>query len=666
MTAPRRNIMLGTAGHVDHGKTAIVRLLTGCETDTLGEEKQRGLTIDLGFAPCRLPDERIVGVVDVPGHVDFIRNMVAGAQGIDVVILVVAADDGVMPQTREHLQILTLMGLRHGIVALNKIDLVDHARREVVAADVRRLLAGTFLADAPICPMSAVTAEGYADFFNTLNQVVQRCGDRRCTGPFRVWVEDAFTIRGAGTVITGIPLSGRVHPGDELALLPSGAAGRVRRLQVYGADAGEGRAGECVALNIPEIDHAVARRGMLLCPAGAVEPAAMIEADLQILDSVKCPIEDYLEVHLHVGTAAVAANVALLESKAMAAGERQFVQLRLKEPLPIAPGERYVLRANIQWPGQGGVTTIGGGQILGTSNIRLHRQKPWTLAALAARRTAVGDVVRWGELLLRERRAPMTAGELQHACLLRPDEGAALIETLRRSGHVVQTAGGAIAHSAVVDAASTEVLRVLQAFHAANPQRASLNRPDLIAEARIHQDVFDCAVEALLGARRMERIGTGFALAGWRARLPDRERQLCDQVTERLKNAGWMPPTASEIATSLREPSTRVQTILRLLVERGVVVQLAPDLHVHCAAVDAAKGVALQLFAQRPLFSTMEFRDALSVSRKYAVPLLDHLDRIRFTVRNGHNRTPGIEARRRLGAAPAPQKQPPVAAKAGS
>ena len=265
MTAFRRNIMLGTAGHVDHGKSALVKLLTGCETDTLAEEKQRGLTIDLGFAPCQLADKRVVGIVDVPGHVDFIRNMVAGAHGIDVVIFVVAADDGIMPQTHEHLHILTLMGLRHGLVALTKIDLVDAARRDFVIQDLRRLLAKTFLAKAPICPLSNITGEGFDGFFDSLNEVVDACGDRPCSGRFRLWVEDVFTIRGSGTVITGIPTRGRVRPGDELHLLPAGLSGHVRRMQVYGEDATEGRAGECVALNIPELDHRsrAARHGAL-------------------------------------------------------------------------------------------------------------------------------------------------------------------------------------------------------------------------------------------------------------------------------------------------------------------------------------------------------------------------------------------------------------------
>ncbi len=455
MSTARKNIMLGTAGHVDHGKTALVKLLTGCETDTLAEEKQRGLTIDLGFAPCRLADKRIVGVVDVPGHVDFIRNMVAGAHGLDVVIFVVAADDGIMPQTHEHLHILTLMGLRHGLVALTKVDLVEAERRKVVIEDLRRLLGGTFLANAPICPVSNITGEGYEGFFDALNQVVDACEDRSSSGVFRVWVEDVFTIRGPGTVITGIPTSGRVRIGDPLTLLPAGQAGHVRRMQVYGEDATEARAGECVALNLPEVDHEEVRRGMVLCESEAVAPVMMAEGDLHILDSVKGKVEDFLEVHLHVGTASVLARVAMLEETGMVAGQSQMVQLRLAEALPLVPGDRFVVRANLPAQDQSGLATIGGGRILGVSNVRLRRKKPWTLKTLAARRDALDDPERWCELMLREG-LPLSTVELQKKCLLRPEEMTGLINKLKSGGRVVPLPGGTLTHGAVVEETASE------------------------------------------------------------------------------------------------------------------------------------------------------------------------------------------------------------------
>jgi len=645
MTA-RKNIMLGTAGHVDHGKTALVKLLTGCETDTLAEEKQRGLTIDLGFAPCRLADERVVGVVDVPGHVDFIRNMVAGAHGIDVVIFVVAADDGIMPQTHEHLHILTLMGLRHGLVALTKIDLVETARREEVITNLRQLLAGTFLQEAPICPISNITGEGFDGFFDTLNEVVRACEDRPCEGIFRLWVEDVFTIRGSGTVITGIPSSGVVRPGDSLQLLPPGRGAHVRRMQVYGEDAAEGRAGECVALNLPELDHEAVRRGMVLCDPEAMSPVTMAEAELQVLGSIKEPVKDYLEAHLHVGTASVLARVAMLDTTVMSGGQRQMVQLRLAEPLVLAPGERFVLRANTASTGQSGLTTIGGGRVLGVSNTRLRRHKQWTVDLLARRREAVDNPACWTELMLRESQQPMSAVDLQRKCLLRADETAALLEKLRADGHLLQTPSGAFVHSAVVEQTAGGIEDALKVFHAANPQRAGLARDELLVSVGSNAEVFELAAKSLKESERLEYNGAVFARAGWSARLSNRDEQVCELVVAEFKKAGWSSPATAELAAALHATQPQIESAIRLLQERGVLVRLDAQLSLHRDALEAAKRVALRLFQRAPSFTTMEFRDALAVSRKFAVPLLDYLDRIRFTVRSGHNRTAGVEARK--------------------
>lgn len=648
MTVLRRNIMLGTAGHVDHGKSALVKLLTGCETDTLAEEKQRGLTIDLGFAPCQLADKRVVGIVDVPGHVDFIRNMVAGAHGIDVVIFVVAADDGIMPQTHEHLHILTLMGLRHGLVALTKIDLVDAARREFVIQDLRRLLAETFLADAPICPISNITGEGYDNFFDSLNQTVEACGDRSCAGPFRLWVEDAFTIRGAGTVVTGIPTHGRIRPGDELHLLPAGLSGHVRRMQVYGENATEGSAGECVALNIPELDHEAVRRGMVLCGSNLFEPVTMAEAELQILKSIRSKIEDHFEVQFHVGTASVSARLAMLEDTVMTGGQKQFVQLRLASPLPLVPGERFVVRANIADAGVSGLTTIGGGHILGLSNMRLRRKKPWTLDLLAARREAVADPVRWCEQMVRESESPATVASLQKKCWSRPEEIAEAIEKLRAENRVVSVPGGGWLHCAVLQKVAENILAAVQTFHAANPQRAGISREELQATLKSNPVSLAAAAESLIHSKQFERNGALLARAGWNARIPDRDQRLCDQIAAKLQPAGWSPPGLEELAAAANEPLPRVTAMARLLAERGVVVRLDDQIWMHRDAVEAGQQTALKLFRRAPAFTTMEFRDALGVSRKFAVPLVDYLDRIRFTVRSGNNRTPGVEAKKLL------------------
>lgn len=640
--------MLGTAGHVDHGKSALVKLLTGCETDTLAEEKQRGLTIDLGFAPCRLADDRVVGVVDVPGHVDFIRNMVAGAHGLDVVILVVAADDGIMPQTLEHLHILTLMGVRHGLVALTKVDLVDAARRGEVEGSLRQLLAGTFLERAPIRPISNLTGEGYDGFYDRLNEIVSQCQDRPCRGLFRVWVEDVFTIRGSGTVVTGIPSSGRVRVGDVLRLWPEGLSGHVRRMQVYGESAEEGRAGECVALNVPELDHESIRRGMVLSVSDALSPVTMAEAELQMLASLHEPVKDYFEAHLHVGTASVPVHVAMLNTTRMGPGEKQMVQLRLSEPLALAPGERFVIRANAVSSGQSGLTTIGGGRILGLSNARLRRHKPWTLDLLARRREALDDPARWMELMLRESREPLSAAHLQRKCLLREDETNLLIQQLKAEGRLLSTRAGLFLHPASVQETTAQILAQLQQFHAAHPQRAGLGRDELLGAVGGQAGVFDFAVQSLIEARRLEWNGSVFSQAGWSARLSNPEEQLCDRVKTVFAQAGWAPPAPADLASSLRLAPPPVEKAVRLLLERGILTRLDDKIIMHREAVEAAKRKVLSLFGRASSFTTMDFRDSLGVSRKYAVPLLDYLDRQRFTVRNGNTRTPGVEARARM------------------
>lgn len=643
----RKNIMLGTAGHVDHGKTALVKLLTGCETDTLAEEKRRGLTIDLGFAPCRMSDDRIVGVVDVPGHVDFIRNMVAGAHGIDVVILVVAADDGIMPQTREHLSILTLTGLKHGVVALTKIDLVEPARRAEVAESVRRLLQGTFLAGAPICPMSNITGEGYGEFFDALNDTAARCGERPCSGPFRMWVEDVFTIHGQGTVITGIPTRGSVKVGETLHLLPAGLSGKVRRMQVYGEDSIEGRAGECLALNIPEIDHLRVKRGMILEETGSAVPVTMAEAEFHVLDSVVGVIEDYPEVHLHIGTASSLARVAMLETARMGAGQGQMVQLRMEEPLPVAVGERFVLRANLPGQGQNGLVTIGGGRLVGVSNTRLRRQKQWTIDFLRARASALDDPALWCGQMIRESGKKLTPAELEGECPhLKPDELAAVAKALQARGAVFSTASGAWVHREVIDKLSAALLQAMDAFHKANPQRAGADRAELFAGMAVDTELGALVFQQLLAAKAIEPAGTGFARTGWSARLPERDQTLYDQIRVAFQAAGWAGPGVAELSTAFHEAPDRVERMIKLLCERGILIRLDPQLCIHQQALESAKKIALQLFAKKPIFSTMEFRDALGVSRKFAVPLVDYLDKIRFTVRNGNNRLPGVEARK--------------------
>ena len=645
MTALRKNIMLGTAGHVDHGKTALVKILTGCDTDTLAAEKQRGLTIELGFAPCTMADERIVGVVDVPGHVSFIRNMVAGAHGVDVVILVVAADDSVMPQTREHLDILTLMGVRHGLVAMTKIDLVDAEMRELVADDVRGFVAGTFLADAPICPISNITGEGFDGFFTALNAAVAHCEPRQSTGMFRLWIERSFGIRGFGTVVSGIPTAGEVRVGDRLELVPGGRIGRVRGLEVYGQKADVGRAGECTAINVDDIDAEHLTRGRLLCERGAAAAVSMVEADLQLLGHMTKELKDYAEAHLHVGTGEAMAKVALLEGKRLAPGERQLVQLRLSEPLGIAPGDRFVLRANVPGAGGGGLGTIGGGRILDTSDQRLRRGRPWTLAALSARREAIDSPAAWCGVILRESRRTLAHTELAAAAKVPCEQLVPLLDELHRDGVIVAAGKSRGVHRDVVETAAAQAIDALRRFHEANPKRLGMEPTDLAAAAQIDRAVYDVAEAQLIEDGRIERHGTMLVEAGRVLKLSDEDQALCDRIETTLREAKLTPPLPGDLAATLGVPAERLDAMVRLLADHDKVVKLDPKVIMHRQTLDEAQEVVLGLFRKANSFTTMEFRDALGVSRKYAVPVLDYFDSIRLTARGGNRRTAGKTAK---------------------
>ncbi len=634
--------MLGTAGHVDHGKTALVKALTGCNTDTLAAEKDRGLTIELGFAPCQMNDERIVGIIDVPGHANFIRNMVAGAHGIDVVIFVVAADDGVMPQTREHLDILTLMGVQHGLVALTKIDLVDDTLREMAIDDVRGYLEGTFLESAPICPVSNITGTGYDGFLGALNDAVTHCQQRTETGLFRMWVERSFSIKGFGTVASGIPASGRVKPGEALTVLPADRKARLRQLEVYGRNADEGRSGECVALNLDDVDLADLPRGSLLCTAGAFEPVSMAEAALTILPSTRKPLADYAEVHLHVGTGDVMTHVALLEGEPIPPGGSALVQLRMVSAMPLAAGDRFVIRASAG--DRGMLTTIGGGRILDTSNRRLRRNRPWTLAALRARQAALGSDDQWCDTVLAECPSPVTAEQLAHKAHLPVSSAEELLPALA-SARAIESRW---VHASVLSRAGEQIVSGLHDFHETNPMRDGASVDELRSVAGVDADVFGPALEQLLADDVAEQHGEVVALAGSTAAVSDEDRALCRQLEQILRDAHLEPPLPAELAGQLGIAAEKLNELLGLLADQQLIHRLDDKVIMHRDAIAVAEAVVLGLFAQASGFSTMEFRDALGVSRKFAVPLLDYFDTVKLTVRHSNRRRPGVAAKEKL------------------
>lgn len=641
--------MLGVAGHVDHGKTSLVKLLTGCETDRLAEEKARGLTIELGFAPCRMADDRIVGVVDVPGHVSFIRNMVAGAQGVDVLILVVAADDGVMPQTREHLDVLTLMGARCGLMALTKIDMVDAEMRELAAEELRQFVQGTFLADAPICPISNITGEGFDAFFTALNQQVGGCLGRAESAmsrvlPYRQWIERSFTAHGFGVVASGVPGAGRVELGQTLRVLPGGKRGRVRRLQVYGDNAESAQAGECVAANLADLSLDDAPRGGLLTASTTLDASELAACRLQLLKHIGRPLRDNTEVHLHIGTAHVQAKVALLEGGPLEPGAATLAQLRLDRPLAVVPGERFVMRQHVG--GDAGLTTIAGGRVLDITPTRLRRKRPEVLARLAAREAALDDPAAWCLTLLAEAGGPQTASELAAASGLLESAVTAVLTQLHETGDALDAGDGRrhIAR-ATVESAGRRIVACLQQHHAARPDQLGLAAPALADALQLDAAVAGAACRWLVEQQRIAPHSEVFALPEHKPQIDADDQRLLAAVLEAYRGDALAPQRPEDLAAALGERDKRVAPLLRLLIDRGDLVALSDAMVMHRDAIAAAAAVVRELFDRSDRFTTAEFRDALGVSRKYVIPLLDYFDRIRLTVRHGSVRTPGAKLR---------------------
>ena len=637
----RDNIMIGTAGHVDHGKTSLVYTLTGCETDTLREEKERGMSIDLGFAPCRLPDERVVGIVDVPGHEKFIRNMVAGATGIDMVLLVVAADDGVMPQTLEHLDVLLLLGVRHGLVALTKIDLVTPEHAALAAEEVRDLLAGTALKDAPICPVSNQTLDGFGDLHRVLGEVASQCEPKPADGIFHLAAERAFSAQGFGTVATGIPSSGQVRVGDTLEAFDLGGTARqarVRRLEVYGREADSALCGQCVAVNLVGTRPAEVGRGCVLATPGYVQPLRHLELSLRLAARKEIrPLRNRAEVHFHTGTMVAMGRLTFLDrAEPLEPGQEALAQVHLEQPLVVGVGDRFIIRGP---DAQSRLRVIGGGRVVGTSGRHL-RSRPWLVADLHRQEAALDDPKALLAEAVRQARTGVSPPEAAHAALLPAAAAEALGAQLLSEGVLLKAADGRWVHGERVAELADALCERLAAFHAAQPQSVGPSHAGLRQTLDCPDEVFQLAVSHAVADGRAAQQGNWLRLATHAARLSEADMALGREAEAALREGGFCPPTPAELGTRLAISEKQAEAVLARLTEQMAAVRLG-DLWFHRDAVARAADVVRRMFAERPIFTTMDFRDALGTSRKYAVPILDYFDALGLTRRNGNQRSPG-------------------------
>ena len=630
-TPPRYRIV-GTAGHIDHGKSALVKALTGTDPDRLQEEKERGITIDLGFADLQIDDLR-VGLIDVPGHERFVKNMLAGIGGIDAVILVVAADESIMPQTREHFAICRLLGIDHGVVALTKRDLVDEELLDLAEMETREFLAGTPLEDAAIVHTSALDGDGIDELRVALKECLEVTDERPAAGVLRLPVDRVFTVKGFGTVITGTILSGSVKVGESVQLQPSGAVVTVRGAQVHGSETTVAHAGQRTALNLQGVQVSQLARGMIIGHPDTLAPSHLIDARLEILSDYP-KLEHLQRVRFHHGAAEILARVAVLEGTHIEGGSGAYVQLRLESPYPAAPGDRFIIRRYSP------VTTIGGGQVIDGAPTK-HRSGQQIVAALhqleggtEAERLAqwvhaagIGGMDRL-ELQLRLVRPASTIDSLlQHA----ETDGTLAILPGSRPRAVSRRD---------LDRLESELEATIRDYHARYPLRPAAPKEDLRSAivGNPPSEVVDAALSEIVVSGRVRAAADGYALATHLVRLPPSTAATRDLIMAKYESAGLAPPSPDQAIASAGPDAEHTREVFHHLLRQGELVRVREDLVVHGEALQKLVDSLQAHFPRGAQFSVADFKEWAGVTRKHAIPLLEYLDTRHITRRVGDAR----------------------------
>ena len=623
------HVIIGTAGHIDHGKTALVKALTNIDTDTLPEEQARGVTIDIGFAYWK----ENVTIIDVPGHERFVKNMVTGVCTVDLAIFTVAADDGVMPQTREHLGILNLLGVTRGIVALTKIDLVDEEWVELVTDDLKGLLAGTFLEGAPIVPVSSHTGTGIDDLRSLLEDEIEQTVARPDRGVFRLPVDRVFSVRGFGTVVTGTVLSGRVKPQDEVIIQPSDRPARVRGIQIHSQESGSAEVGARAAINLADTELEEVSRGDILAQKGYFSSTYMIDARLHLLADSPAPVKNRTRVHLHLGPREVLARVILLESEQLLPGETQLVQFRLEEQGVAARGDRYVIRRYSP------VQTLGGGMVLDPQPSKHRRSQADVLTSL--RELELDDPAqvvahRLKELGMGTRDCRMLAIEADLSEL----ETQQHLDSLCRKGEVISvTQAGATtyAHRDCWEQARNLVTHRLREFHTVDSLRPGIQRKVLQDQVggAVSQDMFEIVIDKLITDGKIRSEGPVLSLADHAIRLSEDQESIRQEIGSLLNGGNASPPDLNEVLASLERDGDEIRRIVGAMQAMGELVRLEDTLLFDSERLKEIESSLVNYLNNNKEIGVSEFRDLVDTTRKYAVPLLNYFDNRGITIREG-------------------------------
>lgn len=630
-----KHIVLGTAGHIDHGKTSLIKALTGVDCDRLKEEKERGITIELGFTSLSLPSGLAVSIVDVPGHEKFIHHMVAGAQGIDLVALVIAADEGIMPQTREHLDICRLLRVKKGLVVLSKIDLVEKDWVDLVQEEVREFVKGTFLEGAPVIPLSSVTGEGIEKFLSELDGLAQAVEERSADGLFRQPIDRVFTMKGFGTVVTGTIVSGRVSTGEVLDILPVGLEARVRGIQAHGKPVEVATAGMRAGINLQGIEKFAIERGNVLSAHQSLKPTSTLDLVFHLLGTAGKPFKNRCRIRLHIGTAEIIGRAVILDREEMKPGEEGYIQVRLEKPTVALPGDRFVIRTYSP------LLTIGGGEVLDAFP---RRHKRLSLAAkeemsllekgaeeekLRLRLLKAGVCgLSWDELLMRSN--------------LKIPHLKSLVTKLLASGGIQGYDGDKqrFIHPEVMADLIRFFLDYLKEFHQKNPLLPGAMKEELRSKLPPQMDgrLFAHLLSTLSSDRKIVVENEWVRLPAHQISLKQEEKDLRHRMLSLYARSKLQPPTLKELSQALGATEGELRPVLQVLVKEGLLVKMKDDLYFHHQAVDELSARMVSFLHEHKEMTPTQFKDLSQVSRKFAIPLLEYFDGKKITMRIGDKR----------------------------
>jgi len=627
-----KHVVVGTAGHIDHGKTSLVKALTGIDTDRLPEEKARGITIDLGFAFLEEPGGLTIEIVDVPGHERFVRNMLAGVGGIDLAMLVIAADEGVMPQTREHLAICSLLRIRTGLVALTKADLVEPDWLELVRDDVAGLVRDTFLADAPILAVSARTGQGLDGLRAALRALAEAVPARVSDQLPRLPIDRVFTVKGFGTVVTGTLAAGRLAVDDRVQVYPKGVEAKIRGLQAHGKPVAEALAGQRTAVNLQGVERAALERGDVVALPGTLVPTRLVDGTLELLQDAPRAVRTRTRVRFHVGTSEIMARVLLLDRAELEPGERALARFRLEAPVAALPGDRFVVRSYSP------IVTIGGGTLLDVDPPRFKRKAPALVTHLALLQQGSPEEV------LEEHVRHVGAAGVRLAALsgrvpFGPERLRALLQTAQATGRVLAVDRDWFVHPEALARLRAQALAALEAFHRANPLRPGMSREELRGRAGAPDErVFAFLLSTLdaEGVVRSERDKV--RLASHAVRLSPEQQRVVDRLEEQFRVAGAAPPSPEEALGQAGVKGDEEHELFQVLLQSGRLLRVKESLFFHVEALDAIQAKLVAMLRERKEIGPADIKDLLGVSRKYAIPLLEFFDQRRVTTRVGERR----------------------------